>query len=349
MQSKQYRIFETIIYAVFWLLVFSVPVLLSQNKQGINWLRIQHEWIRILPFIVIFFINNHLLFRFFYRKKYVKYFLFTTIAILLVTALALENFFLFHVLDIPRPESAPIGNIGSERFTFNRIFYHVVFCVLIVGLNNAVKITLHWIEKSRNYDELQKESLKTELAFLRHQVSPHFFMNTLNNIYALIDYNREVAKHAVVKLSKLMRVLLDSNTSNHFTLQREIDFLNDYIELMRIRVNTNVEITLKYPDTIPDVQLPPLLFISFVENAFKHGIKAIGKSFIHIEFRIENRLLQVKIANSKAQKADNSEKREKIGLNNSAKRLNLLYRNQHSLNIIEDETTFEVHIKIPIQ
>jgi LytS/YehU family sensor histidine kinase len=222
----------------------------------------------------------------------------------------------------------------------------LILSVLCIGFNDAVKIAIGWFRDRKNFELLQKENIQTQLSLLQQQINPHFFMNTLNNIHALIDYDSEMAKKSVIKLSKLMRVLLYE--IEDYTLRKEIDFISDYLELMRIRVNENVEIRYEYPGNIPAVNLPPLLFISFVENSFKHGILANGKSFIHIKFEIKEGFLCVWIANSRHDKHSESPIKEKIGINNSKKRLDLIYGKHYTHIVTESDTSYEVKIKVPL-
>lgn len=238
---------------------------------------------------------------------------------------------------------------GTVELHFNtQLFLNNSFvCLMVVGLNNAIRMGLQWAKERKQMEQLEKENLKNQLDSLRNQISPHFFMNTLNNIHALIDYDKGIAKNAVVKLSKLMRVLLYETPANAFTLQKEISFLNDYIELMHIRISKNVDVKFDYPADLPDIKLPPLLFISFVENAFKHGIRATGKSFIHISFTIKNETLQFKITNSKAKTTHKDKKQGSIGLENAQKRFDLLYNKSYQFNIKDNSETFEVTISIP--
>jgi len=360
LNKSKYQLIEKIIYLIIWLLAFSIPILFSIGNKNFNFNRLLHEWIRITPFFIAFIIHNYFVFRYFDKKKYQKYVIFTTLLILAISFFGsyIHLFIkIFHVPQANFPKPPHMGNpnhfpppkpeSGTQNF-FNNFFNNIVITILVIGLNNAFKIAIKWLDEKRNYELLQTETLKNELDYLRHQISPHFLMNTLNNIHALIDYDTTIAKNSVVKLSKLMRVLLYETKTENFTLKKEIDFLNDYIELMRIRVNQNVEIKFEHPKQIPDIKIAPLLFISFVENAFKHGIKAIGKSFIHIKFLIEDNNLQVNITNSKIKNTNTKSERTKIGLNNSKKRLELIYKNNHTFEIIENENLFKVHIKIPL-
>ena len=338
------NISEKVIYLIFWIFVFTFPVLLSPSTNGIDWNRASHELIRIIPFFLVFLINNFVLFSFFKNKRYLKYFLFTFTTIFIFSILSSFDYLAYVFLNISQPARSPIKI--DTLWILNNLFYNFIFSLLVIGLNNAIKITFSWLEEKKNYEQLKKENLKNQLSILQHQISPHFFMNTLNNIHALMDYDKEIAKNSLVTLSKLMRVLLYEN--DNYTLQMEIDFLKDYIDLMKIRVTENVEIKFEYPEKIPHINFPTLLFISFVENSFKHGIKAIGKSFIYINFLYENEFLNVKILNSKNSTSKNNISPVNIGLNNSKKRLDLIYQDNYIFKVIETETTYEVNLKIPI-
>lgn len=335
---------EKTIYLIFWILVFALPVLLSTGGNKIDWIRVLHEWIKFLPFFLMFVLNNFIFYSFLGNKKYMQYFVFTGLAITIFSFLGTFDQQMWELLQIPQPQEPPIRYDAMRML--NVFFYNFMVSILGIGLNNAIKITVNTLQERRKFEELQKENLQNQLSLLQHQISPHFFMNTLNNIYALIDYNKEIARNSVVKLSKLMRVLLYEN--ENYTLQKEIDFINDYIELMKIRVNENVEIKFEYPKKIPQISFPPLLLISFVENSFKHGIMANGRSFIHIYFTIENESLHMKIQNSRKLRTNDIKEEEKIGLNNSRKRLDLIYDKSYKFEVRESDSTYEVNVSIPI-
>jgi sensor histidine kinase YesM len=342
--SSVNKIPENVIYLIFWILVFTFPVLLSTGGNRIDWTRVLQELIKIFPFFLVFLLNNYILFKLLQGKKYVKYLLFTTLGVIVFSFAGSLSPLISEFLHLSRPGEPPARL--DTMWILNNFFYNVVISLLVIGFNNAIKITFDWLEDRQNYEKLQKENFKNQLSLLQHQISPHFFMNTLNNIHALIDYDQEIAKNSVVKLSHLMRILLYEN--ENYTLQKEIDFLKDYIELMKIRVNQNVEILFEHPEIIPQVNFPPLLFVSFVENSFKHGILAAGKSFIHIYFAFENDYLHVKIMNSKTVAKQDKPINGNIGLTNSRKRLDLIYNKNYKFEVIETETTYEVNIKVPL-
>lgn len=223
----------------------------------------------------------------------------------------------------------------------------LIFSILLVGFDTGIKATLRWNEVEQEKVRLEKENIDTQLVILRNQVSPHFFMNTLNNIHSLIDINTGEAKEAVIKLSKIMRYLLYENEDEKTTLKREIAFLESYIDLMKLRFSDKVSITLNVPAIIPDKSIPPFLFTSIIENAFKHGISYQGNSFINIDMTVGDNRILLMVRNSKAQnnKAGDG---SGLGLENTRKRLDLLFGGNYHLDIIDTETQFTVNLSIPV-
>lgn len=342
--NRKYKLFENTLYLILWLLVFLVPFLLSLNDGRVNWLRVAHEYTRLIPFLFIFLIHNFFLFKLLLKKEY-SFYLLLTIPMLFIVGVTFQPVFLNDFLNIPPPENFRPKH--PETFidrNISGIFMRIVFSILVIGMNAAIKLLFYWAEEKRKNEFLVFQNTKNELEYLKNQISPHFFMNTLNNIHALIDYDKEIAKKSVVKLSKLMRVLLYEGDKNIFTLKKEIEFLNDYLELMKIRVNPNVDIKFEIPELISKIKIQPFLFINLVENAFKHGIRAIGKSFIHIKFEIEDEKLIFSIKNSLAQ--NNKKESGKIGLENTIKRFELIYGKNHTFDIDETDETFEVKIVV---
>ncbi|WP_428743014.1 sensor histidine kinase [Tenacibaculum sp.] len=203
-----------------------------------------------------------------------------------------------------------------------------------------------WIfEQWKWIQELKKEKSKTELALLKTQINPHFFFNTLNNLYALTVKNSPQAPEVVLKLSDMMRYTIYDGEKEKVKISEEIEYLNNYIELHKIRYKKSVEIIFNHNiDTSYDV--PPLLYIILLENAFKHGIETLTeKAFIHIDlyedayfiyFDIENNFDASEINNSKG-----------IGLQNLKRRLSLLYNQQHELNISSTNSIYKTQLKTP--
>jgi sensor histidine kinase YesM len=220
--------------------------------------------------------------------------------------------------------------------------------LLIAGFNTAIASTNKWVDEEQSRKEVEKEHIKSELDFLQSQISPHFFMNTLNNIHALIEADQELAQNAVIRLSELMRYLLYESGRGTTTLKKEVEFLRSYINLMQLRVDNSVKVDINLPSVIENVNLPPLLFISFIENAFKHGVSYREPS--HLSFSLEHHsgIIEFTSVNTISSAIGASPKKEGgIGLENIRKRLDLLYGDKYSLDIANNEKEFVVKLIIP--
>lgn len=221
--------------------------------------------------------------------------------------------------------------------------------LMLMGLNLGVKLYFKTQEDREQRERLEKQDLERQLEYLRYQVNPHFFMNTLNNIHALVDINPERAKTTIVELSKMMRYILYEGDKKYIPVQREALFLNNYIELMRLRYSSRVSISLDMPEMMPDVMLPPLLLIIFVENAFKHGVSYAAPSFIDIKVEVTQDKLKFRCRNSRQeQKPDENKKKGGVGLANARRRLDLLFPNRYNLEIKENDKEYDVQLEIPL-
>jgi LytS/YehU family sensor histidine kinase len=195
----------------------------------------------------------------------------------------------------------------------------------------------------------EKEQLKTELSLLKAQVNPHFLFNTLNNLYGLILQNENLqAAEITLKLSDLMRYLLESSKTERISLQKEIKFLEDYLVLEKIRLSAQADIRFVVYGLEKDIFVAPLFFIPFVENAFKHGLQSISESsFAHFSLSIQGKDLFFEAVNSVGQNITTPEK-SGTGLENLRKRLELLYPEKHLLEVEKNEGIFKVILQISI-
>ena len=221
------------------------------------------------------------------------------------------------------------------------------FLVLMLGMNIGVKLYFRQRRDQEQLQQLQQQSLEQQLEYLRYQINPHFLMNTLNNIHALVDIDSERAKESIVGLSKIMRFMLYEGDKQTVPLSRELAFTQDYIQLMRMRITDRVRIKVEMPGRVPDCQIPPLVLITFVENAFKHGISYRQDSFINISISInESHLLQFSCSNSKFPRKE--EHLGGVGLKNVRQRLDLLYGQNYSLMIADQSDTYTVTLQLPL-
>ncbi|MCG2461057.1 histidine kinase [Flavobacteriaceae bacterium F89] len=208
-------------------------------------------------------------------------------------------------------------------------------------------LILIWIfEQWKWVQNLKAEKSKAELSLLRTQINPHFFFNTLNNLYALAVKNSKEAPGVILKLSDMMRYTIYEGEKETVKLSDEIEYLNNYIELHKIRYKKSVEIIFKY-DIDTDLVVAPLLFIILLENAFKHGVETLTENaYIHMEIYQENNLIQFKIENNFDPKE--IAKSNGIGLQNLKRRLSLLYNQEHELIVEKTDDTYKAILKISI-
>ena len=197
----------------------------------------------------------------------------------------------------PKDSYMPPPREGTPPLSPNDIMSLLLLLLLFAG-NLGVKVLNRNIEENERRSSLERQNLKQELSYLKYQVNPHFLMNTLNNIHALVDIDPEKAKSGIVKLSQMLRYMLYEGSKTTIPLDRGIRFLGYYIDMMSMRYE-NVDVKLEVPDPIPNVEVLPLLVVTFIENAFKHGVSYVEPSFIHIKFDVKDNHLIFNCVNSK--------------------------------------------------
>lgn len=233
-----------------------------------------------------------------------------------------------------------------EMHIFNYTFTSLILVLFSLG----IRILERHSQIEKLQEKLEKERLNSELAFLKNQISPHFFFNTLNNIYSLISINNDDAQKAVLKLSKLMRYLLYESEQGNTTLKNELDFMTNYIDLMKLRMNDKVSLKVSFPENYEEISIPPLIFIPFIENAFKHGISYRGKSFIEISLAALKNSISFRCVNSIVKTEERSDSNNSgIGLENARKRLALLFPDRHKLKIFKSDKEFEILLQINVE
>ena len=223
----------------------------------------------------------------------------------------------------------------------------VVILILMFGANLGIKGYFRSLDDRLRLAKVEHENLEQQLEYLRYQINPHFFMNTLNNIHALVDIDPEKAKDTILELSKMMRYVLYEGNKQHVPLSREFDFIRHYVTLMQLRYTDKVKITLDLPQLVPEGQIPPLILITFIENAFKHGVSYQRESFISVRAAVDKGRLLFACRNSKAEKP-NPEKGG-VGLQNVRQRLNLLYDTGYTLKIQDDTDIYSVDLTLPLK
>jgi two-component system, LytTR family, sensor kinase len=249
-------------------------------------------------------------------------------------------------MNIPQPHNDEPGHHPSMgRPTYD----YFLISIIISGFGLGLRFSEKLVKNENQRKEAEKEKLNSELAFLKNQVSPHFFFNTLNNIYSLVQINSEDSQKAILQLSKLMRYLLYESNQGNTLLSHEINFMKNYIDLMKLRVSNKVDIDVTFPDKFDDIVIPPLLFIPFIENAFKHGISYQEPSYVKILMKMESGKLYFICNNSLKMAKDESILSDSgIGLENVKKRLKLLFPETHKLTIDQAVNSYNVNLIIDV-
>jgi sensor histidine kinase YesM len=227
----------------------------------------------------------------------------------------------------------------------------VAITALVVGISTAITAILKWQKDNQERKELEKDKVTSELSFLKAQINPHFFFNTLNNIYALTAKDPKVAGEAIHQLSKMMRYLLYDTQRGVNMLSQEIAFVKNYISLMKLRLTDVVKIEIDTPANLKDMPLAPMIFLPFVENAFKHGVSATRQSYIDIKIFQKDKVLDMTVSNSIMK--DNGvslDTNSGIGLVNTRRRLDLLYPGKYKLDISESNAAgdYTVHLVLDL-
>lgn len=317
----QQRFLELSIHIVSWLLLFGFPLVFMDRGSGFN----LHQFLRHscvpLCYFIIFYVNYLWLApRYLFTDEMRKYVLSNTVLILCLSVLL--HLFLESISTPPPPEVV-------RRIPSRWIFYarDVGMMVFVAGLGAAIRTSLRWRETEERLMKAESEKTEAELKNLKNQLNPHFLLNTLNNIYALIAFNSDKAQEAVQELSKLLRHVLYDNQQTFVPLEKELDFIRNYVALMRIRLPQQVEVSVNLEAEPRGVwQIAPLIFISLIENAFKHGIDPTGDSFISISITGHtDGTVKCEIMNSNHPKSGQDKSGSGVGLEQVSKRLELIY------------------------
>ncbi len=225
--------------------------------------------------------------------------------------------------------------------------FTLVTAVLVLGISTSLATIQKWRKDRQKREELEKDKVRSELSLLRAQINPHFFFNTLNNIYVLTGIDAATAGKAIHQLSRMMRYLLYETNQGQTLLSQEIAFIRDYISLMQLRLTDAVKLDIDIPADLRDMPMAPMLLLPFLENAFKHGVSTTAGSHISIAVLQRDSELDIRIVNSVIRdNQQNLETGEGIGLANTKRRLDLLYPGKYTLDICELNTNNEYTVHL---
>ena len=320
---KRPRAVEILVHIIAWGIVFAFPIaMMGRGGLSIGWHDYMRSFLMVLTYATVFYVNYFILVPHFLFQSRIREALIWDVV--LITAMVLVLHFGMELLaQSVHPNRPPRLTIPPRTIFMIR---DIGSMILTAGLSTAIKMSRRWAQLEAARREAEQQRTEAELKNLRNQLNPHFLLNTLNNIYALIAFDTDKAQTAVQELSRLLRHVLYDNQQETVPLCKEMDFIRNYIELMRIRLSANVEVETCF-DVRPDsrTEIAPLLFISLIENAFKHGISPTEHSFIHIHFHESAETISCKIENSYHPKNQTDKSGSGIGLEQVRKRLELTY------------------------
>lgn len=240
----------------------------------------------------------------------------------------------------------PQKNFRNQPRGFRYVPGSYAVFMLVFAIGTCITVMQQWIKTERNKERVETEKLNTELSFLKSQVNPHFFFNTLNNIYSLAIVQSEKTAPAVLKLSSIMRYILTETQNDFVPLENEISFVRNYIDLQLVRLTDKVKVAFTADILSPQIQIAPLLFIPFVENAFKYGISTKENSAINIELTQKGKEILLFVSNNIVHTDATIHETTGIGINNVKRRLELLYPDKFKLQVSDDGKFFTVHLSI---
>jgi LytS/YehU family sensor histidine kinase len=238
---------------------------------------------------------------------------------------------------------------GADACIFNFIGNALPSTLATMTFAMSIKLTKNWIQTERRHQLLENEKLETELKFLKNQFNPHFLFNTINSIFFLIHKNPDMASASLAKFSDLLRYQLYECNDKQIPLSKEITFLENSIELEKLRLNSNIEVALEMnQQRTGHLGIAPFILMPFVENAFKHVSKHTDRpNWIRIKLGLDHQQLDFSISNSVSQDVSNDVViYGGIGLKNVRRRLDLIYPGQYDLEIKRNNTSFEIRLQL---
>ncbi|MBX2932144.1 MAG: sensor histidine kinase [Chitinophagaceae bacterium] len=370
MIKQQKKILNISIHITVWICFFLLPYIFSPQPKDISQNISRHLvvlYIVINIFLLAFYYFNTLLLipTLLFQKKYVLYLIIVSVCFIAFLYTPRE---ITHKINGTTTEmihkqfqddykqrlgaKEETSNTKNKNKIPNKALKYfpgsfVVF-LLVLTIGVCAQVIAQWKKSENTKEYIQHEKTVTELSFLKSQIRPHFFFNTLNNIYSLAVIQSDKTPDAVLKLSSIMRYMLTETQADKTLLANEVQFIRNYIDLQLMRLTDKVKVNFDVKGYLENNQIAPMLFIPFIENAFKYGISTKENSDVHIELTANNNNITFKVFNTILRTDNNIIEPTGIGINNVRRRLDLLYPNKHTLLVSETENKFIVHLEIDL-
>ncbi|MBT8232262.1 MAG: histidine kinase [Saprospiraceae bacterium] len=325
----------------FWVLLYFFLVLVDKWPYPV-WFKMIRHLIDVSFWVTIVYVNIlYLIPKYLQVKKPILYLLSLLFVIVLISPIHITSMILLFKNNTE--DARYFADNQSTIFMLN----------LFVGLASTLyKILTDWLIHQNEKIALETQNLQSELKFLKSQINPHFFFNTLNNLYALTLKKSDSAPEIVLRLSEMMRYMLYESNEKQVSLEKEINYVKNYLELEKLRQGHKFDINFNLNGEIKDQKIAPLMFIPFLENSFKHGLdNQIKSGFVNIDLNLNESSVDLAIENSKPPSIPQKMPEKKsggIGLKNVKRRLKLLYPQRHRLDIEEKPHSFKVFLNIQL-
>lgn len=346
----QFRVFRLstpkgLLHVIFWLGFYLFNSLLEGSFLDDYFNGFYASLVKLpLQIALVYFNLYYLLPKYIPSKKYSIYFL--SLIVLLALIVLVKRFLIFEVI---YPATCPVAFEAQSLITFSNFFLMLNSEVYLIGLTSAIKMSVNWTKNIQKTKALEKEKLEAELGLLKAQIQPHFFFNTLNNLYALTLKKSDQAPGIVQKLSELMSYLLYDCESELVSLSDEVKLIHHYLDLEKLRYGKRLQLNVEMKGDFNGKKIPPFIMLPFVENAFKHGQANLSGVLIKISLLVETDHLQLMVKNPVAEPAqEGHEPKGGIGLKNVQRRLQLLFGTDYGLEVQNKHMEYQVILRIPL-
>lgn len=368
------------IHAAGWLVFLGFPLLFmnrTQDDSSSTYFIVfsPYYWLFCLTYIVLFYLNAwYLVPQFVFKKRYLYYGVIVLGLIVCVYFLRpFDNLLAHNLRPSPKPKmmlgaspldslapdgkSLPFGPLPhqdmrmqdphlNDRHSLDVDMVGMFLFIMIMGLSTAISTVERWQLSEQKIVKAEAEKAQAELSFLKAQINPHFLFNTLNNIYALAVTEDKNTPASIMKLSNIMRYVTDEVTENVVSLQSEVDCINNYIDLQRLRLGKKTTLSFDVTGKITDQKIAPLVLMTFIENVFKYGVSKHEASRIDLKLDVDGNKLKFFCRNHIFDNASADNRQGGIGISNTRQRLNHLYPNRHKLDIVKENNLFTVNLEI---
>jgi len=336
---SQRIVYHTLFWVLFLAAAVTLDIFVLQIPFGQS---LGNQLINVIIYAGVVYLNvMYLIPNYLVQKRFLTYFGLFILIVLTVTPIKVVIYY-FKLSGMP----------DAQAELVNQMNYYFIPTFFIAGSSTLIKIVIDWVRHLREMQELETQTMQSELRFLKSQINPHFLFNTLNNLYALTLKKSDLAPEIVLKLSEMMRYMLYECNEKSVPLSKEVNYLQNYLDLEALRQGKNVEIEFEVNGQISDQKIAPLMFIPFLENSFKHGLSHhISKGYVKIQLDASDTTIHLYIENSKPESLplpDHSRRSGGIGLVNVRRRLDLLYPGKYELRLNDTPQTYAIELTLSL-